>query len=537
MTALFEKLLRQRGLSKEFLYPRYEALFDPYLLEDMKGAVSRIKRARDGGEKIVIYGDYDADGVTSSALLFDALRQYGCKKVEIILPNRFVDGYGLNMPAVDEIAKRGAKLVITVDCGSGSGEVIEELKNRGIDTIVTDHHEIPHVPDGAVAVVNPKRGGELGRRMAGVGVAFALACALNMDMNGGKCDGQEKWLLDLVVIGTICDSMELREENRILSYYGMKVLGKTRRLGLKELARVAGVDLGKLNAHAIGFQMGPRINAAGRMKSADLALDLVMAKSRAKAFVLAEELDELNGERRKAQDAAIEEIEVADGDAVIVAKGEWHEGILGIIAGRLVEIYRKPAFALTELDDGRLKGSGRSFGEFSLANALEACGDGLLLSGGGHAGACGVTLEKKNYAAFKKAMNRCYKELKLCNQERYLKKESDLRLDDLSGISEELFEEICLLEPFGEGNEEPVFEFDGLLSGKKILRDKHLSLTVRDDNGKNMKLMAFYAPEEWKAAEAGERVRLQFTLAKNEWRNNISIEGNVLSLERLGRIC
>ena len=220
-----------------------------------------------------------------------------------------------------------------------------------------------------------------------------------------------------------------------------------------------------------------------------------------------------------------------------MAKGEWHEGILGIIAGRLVEIYRKPAFALTELDDGRLKGSGRSFGEFSLANALEACGDGLLLSGGGHAGACGVTLEKKNYAAFKKAMNRCYKELKLRNQERYLKKESDLRIDDLSGISEELFEEICLLEPFGEGNEEPVFEFDGLLSGKKILRDKHLALTVRDDNGKNMKLVAFYAPEEWKVVEAGERVRLQFTLAKNEWRNNISIEGNVLSLERLGRIC
>ena len=373
----------------------------------------------------------------------------------------------------------------------------------------------------------------MGTRLAGVGVAFTLARALNMDMNGGKCDGQEKWLLDLVIIGTICDSMELREENRILTYFGMKVLSKTRRPGIKELARAASVDLGRLNTHAIGFQLGPRINAAGRMKSADLALDLMMSTRRTKAFSLANELDGLNNERRKAQEKAVGEIKVSDRDEVIVACGDWHEGILGIIAGRLVEIYKKPAFALTRLADGRIKGSGRSFGEFSLAKAMQECGD-LLLSGGGHAGACGVSMEADKLEAFKKAINKYHKSLKLQNQERFLHSESDLRLPDLSGVTEELYAEFCLLEPFGDGNTEPILEFDGQVVGKRMMKEKHLSLTLRDKNGKEIKMMAFYAPDEWKMVENGEKVRVQFSLSKNEWYNKVSIEGSMLSLERLG---
>ncbi len=531
MTDLFAKLLRERGLDERFLYPKYEELFDPFRLKGVKRAVARIEEARIGDEKIIIYGDYDADGVTSSTLLRDALKYFGCEKVEVLLPNRFIDGYGMNMPAVEKIVKRGAKLVITVDCGSGSEEVIAELKKRGIDTIVTDHHEIPEVPKSAVAVINPKRGDKVGQRMAGVGVAFSLARALNMQKNGGKCDGQEKWMLDLVLIGTICDSMELREENRILSYYGMKVLAKTRRPGIKELARVASVDLDRLNTHAIGFQLGPRINAAGRMKSADLALDLMMSTSRSKAFVLAKELDGLNHERREAQDEAVRTIEVADDDKVIVATGKWHEGILGIIAGRLVEIYKKPAFALTELEDGRLKGSGRSFGEFSLAAALQNCPDGLLLGGGGHASACGLSLEKDRLEEFKKFINRYYKSLRLVDQERFLRSASDVILDDFSGVSEELFAEISLLEPFGDGNTEPIFEIVATVSGKKILKEKHLSVILRDKNGKTMKMLAFYAPEEWLAVEIGGMVRVQFTLEKNEFRGNTMIEGNIISLE------
>ena len=313
----------------------------------------------------------------------------------------------------------------------------------------------------------------------------------------------------------------------------MKVLAKTRRAGIKELARTASVDLGKLNTHAIGFQLGPRINAAGRMRSADLALDLMMATSRTKAFSLANELDGLNSERRKAQEKAIDEIEVSDKDAVIVACGAWHEGILGIIAGRLVEIYKKPAFVLTRLKDGRIKGSGRSFGEFSLAEALQNCGD-LLLSGGGHAGACGVSMKAENLEVFRQAVNKYYKSLKLKNQERFLRNESDLKLEDLSEVTEELYAEFCLLEPFGDGNTEPILELDGVVTDKRIMKEKHLSLSVKDWNGKVIRLMAFYAPAEWFGVENDNRVRVQFTLTKNEWRGKVAIEGNILSLDRLG---
>lgn len=533
MTEIFAQLLRERGLDEHFLYPKYEELFDPYKLKGMKKAVARIRQARENAEKIVIYGDYDADGVTSSTLLRDALKYYGCEKVDIILPNRFTDGYGLNLPAVDNITSKGAKLVITVDCGSGSEETIAALKEKGIDTVVTDHHEIPSVPKSAVAVVNPKQGDKVGVRMAGVGVAFAVARALNMDANDGKCDGQEKWMLDLVAIGTICDSMELREENRILSYYGMKVLAKTRRAGIKELARAASVDLQKLNTHAIGFQLGPRINAAGRMKSADLALDLMMSTSRSKAFTLANELDGLNKERREAQDKAVKEIAVEDKDVVIVACGQWHEGILGIIAGRLVELYHKPAFALTDLGDGRLKGSGRSFGDFSLADVLQHCPNGILLTGGGHAGACGLSLEANHLSDFKSFVQDYYRSLKLKNQEKYLRVASDVKLNDFAGITEELYNEICLLEPFGDGNTEPVFEFTGKVMGCRMLKEKHLSITIGDKNGKTMKMMGFYAIPDWQKVHVGEAIRVQFTLSKNEFRGKTTLEGSLISLERL----
>ena len=537
MTRIFKQLLADRGLDKSFLHPKYEELFDPFLMQGMTKAVDRIEQARDSGEKIIIYGDYDADGVTSSSVCKTALEYFGCNSVEIMLPNRFTDGYGLNEPAIEEIAKRGAKLVITVDCGSGSGEVIAKLRERKIDTVVTDHHEIPKVPEKAVAVINPKRHGEkYGLNMAGVGVAFTLARALNMRKNGGKCDGQEKWLLDMVAVGTVCDSMVLRGENRIMVYYGMVVLAKTRRKGLQELAKVAKCKLDQINTHAIGFQLGPRINASGRMKSADLALELMNADSRAEAIRLAGELDELNKERREAQDKAVKEVDGSFGDEpVIVAKGKWHEGIVGIVAGRLTEIYKRPAFALTELEDGILKGSGRSFGDFSLAEALQNCPEGLLLSGGGHAGACGLSIKAKDFEKFKKHMSEYYLSLNLKDQEKYLCSKSDVVLKDLSEMTVELYDEICQLEPFGTGNEEPIFEFTGQVSGKRILKEKHLSLTLSDGE-REMKMVSFYAPEEQKAVETGDRMKVQFTLSKNEWGGNIKIEGMIISLEVIEKI-
>lgn len=537
MTRIFEQILADRGLDEEFLSPKYEKLFDPYKMKGVTEAVERIEQARDKGEKIIIYGDYDADGVTSSTVCHDGLEHFGCKDIEIMLPNRFADGYGLNEPAIPEIKRRGAKLVITVDCGSGSGDVIKKLKKEGIDTIVTDHHEIPKIPADAVAVINPKRKGEkYGLNMAGVGVAFTLARALNMRKNGGKCDGQEKWLLDLVAIGTVCDSMVLREENRIMVYYGMLVLSKTRRLGLKELAKLAKCDLSKITTHGIGFQLGPRINAAGRMKSAEIALNLMMTKSRAEAVRLATELDELNHSRREAQDQAVKEVNGSFGDEpVIVAHGKWHEGIVGIVAGRLSEIYKRPAFALTELEDGSFKGSGRSFGDFSLAEALQNCPEGLLTSGGGHAGACGVSFGAGRLDDFKKQIVDYYCSLNLKDQERYLLTKSDIVLDALGEVNQDLFNDIVRLEPFGMGNEEPVFEFTGVVKSQRILKEKHLSIGVSDGE-KELRMMSFYSPSDWLTVRTGDTVKTQFTITQNEWGGRTSIEGAIISLEVKAKI-
>ena len=317
------------------------------------------------------------------------LLDFGVKKIEVVLPDRFVDGFGLKESAMPKILASKATLVITVDNGSMANGVAGELKAQGVDVIITDHHEIPAIPDKAVAVINPNRADEkYGKGLAGVGVAFCLARALNMEKNGGKCDGQEKWLLDLVTLGTICDLMPLRDANRILIYWGMTVLKKTRRSGLKELTKIAKIKLENANSQTVGFQIGPRINAAGRLEKADLAYELLNAETRAQSYTLATELDELNKRRKKMQEDIVSEAKglVSAQDNVTIVCGNWHEGVVGIAAGHLVEEFKKPAIVLTKLEDGTLKGSGRSFGDFSLGEALRVCHD-LLLGGGGHAAA------------------------------------------------------------------------------------------------------------------------------------------------------
>ena len=504
MTDIFRRLLARRGLDEDFLRPKYEDLFDPFLMQGMRAAVRRIEKARDQGERVVVFGDYDADGVTASVVMYEALRNFGCEDVEVILPDRFVDGYGLGESAEAKVLATGATLVVTVDNGSGSEAVIARLKQEGIETIVTDHHQIPRLPQSAVAVINPQRADErYGKKMAGVGVAFCVARALNATQNGGECDGQEKWLLDLVVIGTICDSMVLRDENRILSYFGMLVLSKTRRVGLKELAKTAGVQLASLDTHAIGFQLGPRINAAGRLKSAELALRLLMAKHRDEAFLLAQELETLNQERRRMQDVAAQDIaeQYRSEERVLVMQGAWHEGVVGIIAGQAVEKYHKPAFA--------------------------------LIGGGGHALACGITLRTEAVDDLRHKLNEYYDSLGLKAQEKYLVRPTDLALDNLKGIDLTLYDEISQLAPFGEGNEEPLFEIRVRVVGRRLLKERHLALTVADDCGNEMKMMAFYAPEEWLAVRAGDELGLQFSLMKNEWRGAAKIEATITDLKQI----
>ena len=537
MSKIFEQLLRQRHLDPSFLHPKYENLADPFIIPDMDRAVSRIEQAIKSQEKILIYGDYDADGVTSSTLMEQTLVLAGIKpeRISIMLPNRFTDGYGMSPRLVDYTKEHQTSLVITVDCGSRNHEIIDQLNALNVDTIITDHHETSDTLPSAVAVVNPKRNDYTSTHgvdhLAGVGVAFKVAQALVA--RGHIPVGQEKWLLDLVLIGTICDSMILDGDNRILCYYGFKVLDKTRRPGLRELMRLARVK--NLNTDCIGFQIGPRLNAAGRLQSADLSLNLLRSTSAPEAARLASQLEELNNQRRSEQISATREISErgASSDPVIIEAGQWHEGIVGIIAGRLVEEYQRPAFVLTEVEDGIYKGSGRSFGDFSLAEALNHAKD-TIIGGGGHAGAAGVRLEVASLDKFRTAINDYYRSLHLKDQLKYLKQQPDLTLNDFSELNLQLLEELKTLEPYGPGNEEPIFRLSNIqiTSVTKMGSEgQHLRLDIADKHGKYLKLVAFYAPENWLNLTPETHIEPLVKLTDNEWNGVHSLEARLVGLD------
>lgn len=536
MSKIFEQLLKKRGLTSDFLHPQYENGEDPFLLVDMNEAVNRIKAAIEKKETILIYGDYDVDGVTASTAMEQALILAGVlpEKITIMLPDRFADGYGMSPKLIQKAKETGATLVITVDCGSRNHAIIDELNLAHIDTIVTDHHETtPDLPN-AIAVINPHRKDYPTvtlQNLAGVGVAFKLAEA--MVKAGLIPSGQEKWLLDLVLLGTICDSMTLMGENRRLGYYGLKVLEKTRRPGLTELVRRAGVK--QFNAESIGFQIGPRLNAAGRLATANLSLELLRAKSPMQAATLAEKLETLNKKRKTEQLAATSEIEkrgVGD-EPVIIETGKWHEGILGIVAGRLVEQYHRPAFVLAETENGIYKGSGRSFGDFNLAEALSFSKDSII-SGGGHALAAGVRVEGKNLYSFREKINNYYRNLQLKNQEGFFKCHEDLDVEDFSEINLELLDELRQLEPYGAGNEEPIFRLKNvqLVDVVRMGADRsHLRIDLVDANHKHLKLIAFSAPTTWLELDpAIDRIEPLIKLIENDFNGVKSVEGRIMDI-------
>ena len=538
MNKIFDQLISARHLNEDFLHPQYERLISPSELPDMKKALDRIKRAIKNQEKVLIYGDYDVDGVTASTLMEKALSLTGIKNTEIMLPDRFVDGYGMSPRLIQRAKEQNVTLVITVDCGSRNHAIIDELNQNHIDTIVTDHHECEAEIPEAVAVINPHRhdytGPEELKDLAGVGVAFKLAQGL---VEEGLIEaGQEKWLLDLVLIGTLCDSMRLTRENRILTYYGKIVLSKTRRPGLLELTKNAGVK--SITAESIGFQIGPRLNAAGRLETAEISLNLLRTGSNTEAAKLATRLEELNKQRRTEQRTATSEIDKRLQEnqktktPVIIETGTWHEGIIGIVAGRLVEKYHQPAFVLTEVGDGIFKGSGRSFGEFNLADALSFAKDAIE-GGGGHAMAAGVQVKRENLYQFREKINEYYKSLNLKNQERFLKRQADLEIENLADFNLDLIAEMSVLEPFGAGNEEPIFCLKDaqIISQRRMGADgTHLRLDLKGKDGKIIKAVAFSAPEGWFNLSDSEPHTFLIQPTVNEWNGTRSVEIRLLDV-------
>ena len=558
--ALFEQILKARGLTGAardvFLTPRYESGHDPFLLPDMQPAVDRLVQARQRQDKITIYGDYDIDGLTASTVLIDSFSSFGFDNVDIFIPNRFIEGYGLTVAAVEQIAATGAQVIITVDCGSLSEQEIIRANELGVDVIVTDHHNVLPVQPPAVAVINPKRLladypdeyiGYLLKPdsvhsktlypfldLPGVGVAFKLVQALQTRLPGLE-PGQEKWLLDLVALGTVCDIVTLVDENRTHVFWGLKVLSQTRRPGLRALMAVSNVEPSKVNARSLGFGLGPRMNAAGRLETAQYALDMLRASDPLDALEKAQKLDEMNQARRAEQDEiykkAILQAEVYKNDNVLVVSGVgWNHGIIGIVAAKLLEKYKKPTYVLEEMGD-ESKGSARSFGDFSAADAIRAADD-IIIKGGGHKFAAGVTMRTENIAAFRTRVNQFYTELELHDQPALLLPKADVTTD-LGQVTDALVQQLSALEPFGSGNPQPVLRSDSVVVThvRRMGADaQHVKLELQGADSTRLQMLAFNAPSHF-FVEPGEYVHVWYQPDVNEWQGRRTVEGRLLHLE------
>ncbi|MBC7746903.1 single-stranded-DNA-specific exonuclease RecJ [Pedobacter sp.] len=543
---MLQLLLQSRGLSTKedqvaFLDPSYSAFkHDAFLLPDMEKAVDRLVIAKQKKEHVVIYGDYDIDGLTATTVLLEALTAFGIT-VDAFIPNRFVEGYGLSKTAVETIANPpgggGAQLIVTVDCGSLSHVEVARANELGVDVIVTDHHSVAETMPAAVATINPKRIDHTYPfiDLAGVGVAFKLVQALQTKLKGLD-DGQEKWLLDLVALGTVCDVVTLVDENRANVRWGLEVMKKTRRPGLRALMAISGAKPSNLNARSLGFGLGPRLNASGRLETAQLSLDLLQETDSQKALELAQQLDTMNIARRTEQDRIFKEAivkaeELTNDPVLIVSDPSWSHGIIGIVAAKLLERYHKPTFVLQELGE-ESKGSARSYGDFSAVAAIRAT-DKLLIKGGGHKLAAGVTIQTEKIGQWRQAVNAYYRTLALSGQAESLLARADVSLETFAGIDETLVRLIDRLEPFGNGNPQPIFRFEPVtVTNRRLMGDKsqHVKYSFADKTGKTFQAIAFNSSDRF-TAEPGEMIVAWCEVSVNEWQGRRTVEGRLLRLE------
>jgi single-stranded-DNA-specific exonuclease len=481
ISPLLAQCLLNRGFSEpdvilNFLEPRLKNLADPFLITDMGIAVDRLFRAKEQNETVVIFGDYDVDGVTSTALLVEVMRALGWR-VEFYLPNRMDEGYGLGGEGIDNCLKKfqssaensgAAKiLLLAVDCGSTAAEAIARLRGKGIDTIVLDHHQVSSPAPEAVALVNPHKSGTSGTNgasgpfteLCSVGLAFKMAHALVKRGREtglpGAADFDLRPLLDLVALGTIADIVPLRGENRILVSAGLEHLSKTKRPGLVALKKVA-LTPEKSGVYDVGFQLAPRLNAAGRLETAEEALHLLLAKNPDEAMPLAQNLDMRNRERQKIEKTIFDEVagivrsKFDPKNDFVIVEGQllWHIGVVGIVASRVLQEFYRPTIIIGG-ENGEWRGSGRSIAGFDLAAALKEC-DGLLVRHGGHAMAAGLTITPEQIEPLRRRLNEMAR--------RMLKPEEllpPLRIDAEVGLDELTLESIAELErlkPTGQGN-------------------------------------------------------------------------------------
>ena len=535
---LIASILASRGLKEKeeievFLSPKRNNFHDPYKMPDMEKAVERIIKAINAKEKTIIYGDYDVDGITSSTLLKKFFKEIDFN-VDIYIPNRLDEGYGLNAGAIDYIKNKDYTLIITVDCGITGNLEVELAKEKGIDVIITDHHEPGKELPNAIAVVDLKREDSKYpfRELAGVGVAFKLAQAISMKLNLPE----ETYLkyLDLAAIGTISDIVSLKDENRTISKLGLMLIKQTRNLGLKILLEKAGIK--EIDSSLVSFGIAPRINACGRMGHEEDALNLMLSEDIIEARKLAEKISFYNNKRQEIEkemfEDAIKQIEeknLKEDNIIVVSKKDWHHGVMGIVSSKITDIYNKPSI-LISIDDEMSKGSGRSIQGFDLHKALSQI-ENTIEQFGGHSMAIGLSVKKENIEDLRISINEYAKKMHIEEIEPIIEIEDVLNLKD---IKIDDVKELTLLEPYGESNKMPIFEINNLKidSKRSVSEGKHLKLVLKDDNNNQLDVIGFNKGNLIDDYIIGDRVDVVGNLEINNFRDMETMQINLKDIRK-----
>lgn len=530
-------ILKARGCvtqadMEEFLSPLPKRTYDPFAMKGMSEAVELVTRYIEEGKRICIYGDYDADGVTSVSLLYEFFSGL-TKNITYYIPSRFSEGYGLNMQAIDRISEDGAELIITVDCGCVSYHEVEHIKELGMQVIVTDHHNVDgRKPD--CIMLNPKQEGDEYpfSSLCGCGVAFKMAQALQRSFGLPKSEINR--LLDIVCVATIGDIVPLLDENRTLVKYGFDRIARGEREGLRKLIDGIGMHPKHLSSTNVAFGIVPHINAAGRMKDAAMGVRLLTKDGADEFDALVDEMKALNNQRKAIQDkifeAACQELSLRFRDELflIYDAGKGHEGVMGIVAGKLKEKYDRPVIIVTDTEEiGYVKGTGRSIEGLNLHSIMSECAE-LFVKFGGHAGACGFTMRREDIGALHSSLNQSVRKCLEINPALF---DHKIRCDaeiSSSDVTLEFASQISLLEPFGEGNPQPVFRITDVLI-RNILRmgnqGQYLKFQCEGSNG-TMFDAVWFDVDETKARDisSGYEVELVGTLDINRWRGRSSVQ-------------
>jgi single-stranded-DNA-specific exonuclease len=506
--------------ARRYLEPALENLHDPLEMRDLDRAAVRILEAVEKGERVLIQGDYDVDGITSTFLLHSALGELGARS-EYRIPHRIKDGYGLTIEAIDDARRRGCTLVVTVDCGITATEAVEYARSVGVDCVITDHHEPAVQLPEACAVVNPLRPGcpYPFKSLAGVGVTFKLVERL-LHGRGGIERARE--YLDVVALGTIADVVPLVGENRVLARLGLDRLNQHRRVGLRALVERAGLAGKRISSGQVAFVLAPRINAAGRMGNAEQGLRLLLAREEQEAVACAQALEEDNDLRREKDGAALREAEQrvrdeldASSCSILLWSESWHPGVIGIVASRLVERYSRPA-VLVALDGDRGRGSGRSLPGLDLTRLLDGCSD-LLIAHGGHAFAAGLTVRREKLPELRERFEALVREQHHPDQfVPRLEVDTEVRVAE---CDHDLIEWLERMAPHGLDNPEPVFQMRDarVRDVSTVGGGKHLRLRVGDDLGAEVDAIGFGMADRAAALRAAGRADLAFVPTRNEW--------------------